>query len=78
MSKLTKTMQALLDRRAESPIWVDEIRESNAARALVAAGLASQWVNHGCMVGGEYRVSPFTRKAYTTKTRFCAGGQLFF
>ena len=79
MQALTKTEQTLLNRsRMDNSIWIDGIRECNAARKLVAKGLAAEFVNLSGYSRGEYKVSPFTRKSYITKTIYVAAGTLKF
>lgn len=79
MQALTKTEQTLLNRsRMDGTIWIDGIRECNAAKKLVARGMAKEFINLSGYSRGEYKVSPFTRKAYITKTIYVAGGTLKF
>jgi hypothetical protein len=78
MPKITVTMRALLEARqgAES-IPVIGIRQSNAARALVEAGLAREYVSQSRLVTGTY-YNHFTRGYATRAPRADIGGILYF
>ena len=85
MQALTKTEQNLLNKFKEysrfytkSRIPLQGQREVNAAKKLVAKGLAKEFINLSGYSRGEYKVSPFTRKAYVTKTIYVAAGDLVF
>ena len=85
MQALTKTEQALLAKFKEysrfytkSRVSIQGQREVNAAKKLVARGLAKEFINLSGYSRGEYMVSPFTRKAYITKTIYVAAGDLVF
>lgn len=83
MAKMTKTMEDLLLRRKlyysdRSCMAIDGKRQADAARALVAAGLAKRYESMACMTGGDYYVHPITRKGATTKHRVVIGGMLHF
>ena len=79
MAKLTATMQALLTRRngLDSIICMG-IRETNAARALVAQGMATRYESQSRVVSGETYYNHFTRRFATRKTRADIGGILYF
>jgi hypothetical protein len=85
MQALTKTEQNLLNKFKDysrlytnSRIPLQGRRECDAAKKLVARGLAKEFTNLSGYSRGEYTVSPFTRKAYITKTIYVAAGELIF
>ena len=85
MQALTKTEQNLLNKfkdysrfYTKSRISLQGKREVDAAKKLVARGLAKEFINLSGVSRGEYKVSPFTRKAYITKTIFVYAGELVF
>lgn len=76
---MNKTEQKLLARRLSG----DKVecmgkREVMAARALVAAGLAKEFKNLSGMSDSEYKIHPFSRKQFMTKSVFCYAGTLVF
>lgn len=76
---MPKTQARLLERLRASPsgaVDCEGAREAKAARALVEAGLAARYESTSGWTGGEYRISPFTRRAYTTKHRAFISGRL--
>ena len=85
MQALTKTEQVLLGKFKDySRLYsgrrmpLQGKREVDAAKKLVARGLAKEYINLSGVSRGEYKVSPFTRKAYITKTIFVYAGELVF
>lgn len=77
--KMTKSEQTLLSRRRNNgEVYVSGKREYDAAKKLVAKGLAERFENMSGLSLGEYRVSPFTRRAHVTKSVFVYGGALYF
>lgn len=79
MAKLTVTMRALLARRngLNSIICVG-IRETNAARALVAQGMAARYESQSRVITGETYYNHFTRGYATRASRADIGGILYF
>lgn len=79
MTQITKTMQKLLDRRAmaDSYVSVDGKREADAARALVAAGLAVRVDISAELSAGTY-YDHFGRSFATRKWRCVIGGRVYF
>ncbi len=82
---LSTTEKALLDKYNENKkmyghthIPIQGKREHDAAKKLVAKGHAKEYKNMSGLSKGEYKISPFTRKAYTTKDLFVYGGELVF
>ncbi|MGN7104888.1 hypothetical protein ACTHR6_24970 [Ralstonia holmesii] len=76
---MTKTMQKLLDRRdGQVCIAVSGARESAAARALVAAGLAIRYDNQSKLVSGKSYYNHFHRGWATAKPYSDIGGVLHF
>lgn len=76
---MTKTEQVLMSRRRnDGSIWIDGKREYDAAKRLVAKGLAVQFDSHSSMSSGVFKVNPFTRTGYVTKSVFVYGGNLHF
>lgn len=74
---MTKTEQTLLSRTPiHGRITVNGKRECDAARRLVARGLAKEFQNLSGMSRGEYYIHPFTRKPGISKTIFVYGGYL--
>jgi hypothetical protein len=81
MQALTKTEQNLLNKFgncSRSILPLQGKREVDAAKKLVTKGLAKKFINLSGFSSGEYTISPFTRKAYTTKTIFVYAGELMF
>lgn len=77
--KLSKTEVKLLKRsRNYGRIYLDGKREVDAAKKLVAKGLAERFENQSSMSTGEYYIHPFTRRPGITKTVFVYGGNLYF
>ena len=75
---LTKTEQTLLSRDPmHGRIYIDGKREYDAAKKLVAKGLASKFENLSGMSRGEYYIHPFTRRPGISKTIFVYGGYLY-
>ena len=78
MAKITKTMQALLDaRKGADHIAISGSRQANAARALVAAGLARMYSDQSRLVTGTY-YDHFRRGYVSRKPRADIGGILYF
>jgi pyruvate dehydrogenase complex dehydrogenase (E1) component len=78
MAKLTVTMRALLARRnGADSIVCTGIRETNAARALVAAGMAARYESQAKMITGTY-YNHFRRGYATRAPRADIGGILYF
>jgi hypothetical protein len=76
--KLTKTEQTLLSRKPiHGRIAIDGKREYDAAKSLVARGLAAKWENLSGLSKGEYYIHPFTRKASISKEVFVYAGYLY-
>ena len=76
--KLTKTQAALLVRdRMHGRIVINGKREVDAAKQLVAMGLAAKFDNLSGMSRGEYYIHPFTRRPSISKTIFVYGGYLY-
>lgn len=78
MAKITKTMQALLDaRKGADSIPIAGARQANAARALVAAGLARMYSDQSRLVTGTY-YDHFSRRYTSRAPRADIGGILYF
>lgn len=78
-AKMTKTEKTLLTRsRSYGSVYVDGKREVDAAKKLVAKGLAVRFENLSSMSTGEYYIHPFTRRPAISKTVFVYGGTLYF
>ena len=76
--KLTKTEQTLLSRKPiHGRIAINGKREYDAAKSLVARGLAAKWENLSGLSKGEYYIHPFTRKASISKEVFVYAGYLY-
>jgi len=76
---LTKTEQTLLNRNQNyGRVYLNGKREVDAAKKLVAKGLAEKFENLSSMSTGEYYIHPFTRRAGISKTVFVYGGNLYF
>lgn len=76
---LTKTEQKILNRvRWDSKTYLEGKREIDAAKKLVAKGLAERFENLSSMSEGEYYIHPFTRRAGISKKVFVYGGNLYF
>lgn len=76
---LSKTEKALLERgRSYGRIYLYGKREVDAARKLVAKGLADRLENMSGMSKGEYYIHPFTRRPAISRTIFVYGGELYF
>lgn len=72
-------MRALLARRNRSDsIACTGIRETNAARALVARGMAARYESQSRVIAGETYYNHFTRGYATRATRADIGGILYF
>lgn len=79
MAKMTVTMRALLARRENADsIVCTGIRETNAARALVAQGLAARYDSQSRLIVGETYYNHFTRGYATRASRADIGGILYF
>jgi hypothetical protein len=76
---ISKTEQTLLNRnRVDGRVYLNGKREVDAAKKLVAKGLAEQFENLSSMSTGEYYIHPFTRRPGISKTLFVYGGNLYF
>lgn len=76
---ITKTMQVLLNaRQGADSIAVAGIRQANAARALVAAGLATRYVSQSRVIANETYYDHFRRAYATRQSRADIGGLLYF
>ena len=76
---LSKTEKILLARdRIGGRVYVSGKREHDAAKKLVAAGLATRYENMSGMSKGEYYIHPFTRRPGISKSIFVFGGELYF
>jgi hypothetical protein len=76
---ISKTEQTLLNRnRIEGRVYLNGKREVDAAKKLVAKGLAVKVENLSSMSTGEYYIHPFTRRPGISKTLFVYGGNLYF
>lgn len=74
---LSKTEQILLSRPSlHGRIYVNGKRECDAAKKLVAKGLASKFDNMSGLSQGEYYIHPFTRRPGISKSIFVYGGDL--
>lgn len=79
MAKITNTMRALLARRENAgSIVCTGIRETNAARALVAQGMAARYESQSRVIAGETYWNHFTRRYATRASRADIGGILYF
>ena len=79
MQALTKTEITLLSRnRTHGRTYVDGKREYDAAKKLVARGMAKEFINLSGMSKGNYYIHPFTRRAGISKTIFVYSGELVF
>jgi hypothetical protein len=82
MKQITKTEQLLLNRARMynngSETYVNGKREYDAAKKLVARGMAKEFINLSGMSKGEYYIHPFTRRAGTTRAVFVYSGTLKF
>jgi hypothetical protein len=75
---MTKTQQNLLDRNpVHGRIAINGKREYDAAKSLVAQGLAREFENHSGLSKGEYYIHPFTRKGVVSKSVFVYAGWLY-
>ena len=78
MTVLTKTEQVLLNRAPmHGRIHLNGKRECDAAKKLVAAGLASRFENLSGLSKGEYYINPFTRRPGISRSIFVYGGYLY-
>ena len=76
---ISKTEQTLLNRnRVDGRVYLNGKREVDAAKKLVAKGLAVKVENLSSMSTGEYYIHPFTRCPGISKTLFVYGGNLYF
>jgi len=74
---MTKTEQTLLARASmHGRIAVNGKRECDAAKRLVARGLAKQFENMSGVSRGEYYIHPFTRRPAISRTIVVYGGHL--
>lgn len=55
---MTKTMQALIAKRAQGSIYTNGQREATAARKLVAMGLAKSYENFSSVSTGKFGLFP--------------------
>jgi hypothetical protein len=79
MPKLTATMRALLAaRQGADSIAIVGARQANAARALVAQGMAREYRNQSRMITGETYYNHFRRGFATRAPRVDIGGILYF
>jgi hypothetical protein len=79
MQALTKSEITLLSRdRVHGKTYVDGKREYDAAKKLVARGMAKEFKNMSGMSKGSYYIHPFTRRPAISKTVFVYGGELVF
>ena len=80
ISEMTKTEEKLLARSRfhEDHTYVQGKREVDAAKKLVAKGLAKRFENQSSMSIGEYYIHPFTRRAGISKSVFVYAGTLYF
>jgi hypothetical protein len=79
MARITKTMQALIERRnGAQSIACTGIRETNAARSLVALGMAREYVSQSRLVSGATYYNHFTRSYATRRSHADIGGILYF
>lgn len=75
---MTKTEQTLLSRSPiHDRVYVNGKREYDAAKRLVARGLAREFENHSGLSKGEYYIHPFTRKGCVSKSVFVYAGYLY-
>jgi len=83
--KLTKTQQTLMARERDDTgrVWCEGIREANAARALVQAGLAVRYENHTSPAArrsglGDTYYNHFTRSYQSYRPLTVVAGAIFF